>query len=280
MSRENVLNSQCSSWPEWRGHQEFWKALEQSAFSLLMLDYDGTLAGFQEDREQARPYPGVADILNKLAICDRCRVVVVSGRESREVIELLGLQQSIEVWGCHGGQRMTPDGQLSKMELSPEQEQGLQLAENLAKDLGLESGLEIKQGCLAIHWRGRDHEYEINIQQNLEPVWRKLAAENSLRLNYFNAGLELRAKQFSKAHAVEKIWAEQSQPCTCAYLGDDATDEEAFAFLQDKCLGVLVSAQCRPTLAELWLKPPRELLEFLKAWTTACLDQRGHNDQG
>ncbi len=243
-----------------------------------MLDYDGTLAGFEENRDLARPYLGVTEILDKLAASGECRVVVVSGRESRVVADLLGLQQNIEIWGCHGGQRLAPNGEFTFSSLDPRQERGLHQARELALDLGLSSGLEQKQGCLAVHWRGRRPSVEQEIRKKLEPVWQELAKKQGLRLNYFDGGLELRAEQFSKARAVQEIWTGQSKPCVCAYLGDDNTDEEAFEYLQAKCLTVLVRSAQRATRAELWLRPPQELLWFLQSWSEACLGPRRSDD--
>jgi trehalose-6-phosphatase len=51
-----------------------------------------------------------------------------------------------------------------------------------------------------------------------------------------------------------------------AYLGDDATDEDAFKAIRGRGIGVLVRPQFRATAADFWLKPPEELLEFLERW--------------
>ena len=58
-----------------------------------------------------------------------------------------------------------------------------------------------------------------------------------------------------------------------AYLGDDATDEEAFRALTDTGLGVLVHTVLRATDAGLWLAPPGELLEFLQRWAQVREDR-------
>jgi trehalose-6-phosphatase len=51
-----------------------------------------------------------------------------------------------------------------------------------------------------------------------------------------------------------------------AYLGDDLTDEDAFKALKGKGLSVLVRDTQRDTLADCWLTPPDELLDFLHHW--------------
>jgi trehalose 6-phosphate phosphatase len=54
-----------------------------------------------------------------------------------------------------------------------------------------------------------------------------------------------------------------------AYLGDDATDERAFRAISGRGLSVLVRPSWRQTAAELWLRPPEELLDFLNRWLEA-----------
>jgi hypothetical protein len=40
--------------------------------------------------------------------------------------------------------------------------------------------------------------------------------------------------------------------------------------MQDRGISVLVRPEWRQTTAQLWLKPPDELLEFLGLWLQAC----------
>jgi hypothetical protein len=54
-----------------------------------------------------------------------------------------------------------------------------------------------------------------------------------------------------------------------AFLGDDQTDEEAFAAIGDRGLKVLVRNNLRPTRANVKLTPPHELVDFLDNWIDA-----------
>jgi len=51
-----------------------------------------------------------------------------------------------------------------------------------------------------------------------------------------------------------------------AYLGDDFTDEDAFTAIKGHGIGILVRKEFRPTEADIWIKPPDELLSFLSDW--------------
>ena len=87
----------------------------------------------------------------------------------------------------------------------------------------------------------------------------------------FDGGVELRGTGCTKATAVHSILRDEKPGTPAAYLGDDLTDEDAFLALrqrgaQNPTLPVLVRPEPRPSLAHLWLKPPRELLAFLDRW--------------
>jgi len=57
-----------------------------------------------------------------------------------------------------------------------------------------------------------------------------------------------------------------------AYLGDDLTDEAAFRAVnaaKGSHLSVLVKRVVRETDADVWMRPPGELREFLEKWAEA-----------
>ncbi|MFC2150456.1 trehalose-phosphatase, partial [Calditrichota bacterium] len=92
-----------------------------------------------------------------------------------------------------------------------------------------------------------------------------LLKRHTLELHYFDGGIELRAAGRNKGFAVQTVLREQPFG-TCAYLGDDLTDEDAFEVLKGKGLCVLVREEYRETKADVWIKPPDELIEFLDNW--------------
>ena len=74
----------------------------------------------------------------------------------------------------------------------------------------------------------------------------------------------------TKADAVGAVLVEMDVDAPVAYLGDDDTDEDAFHALQDRGLRVLVRPHWRATDADLWLRPPVQLMAFLDDWLAAC----------
>src|ERR1700753_3390106 len=93
--------------------------------SLLMLDYDGTLAPFHEDRMLAAPWPGVAERLDRLSTMPSVHLALVTGRSARELASLLPLQHAVEIWGSHGREHLTSDGVYTLAPLAPAPQAGL-----------------------------------------------------------------------------------------------------------------------------------------------------------
>ena len=46
--------------------ETYWQLLQNTSQKVLLLDYDGTLAPFQLERNKAFPYPGVREILERI----------------------------------------------------------------------------------------------------------------------------------------------------------------------------------------------------------------------
>lgn len=231
-----------------------------------MLDYDGTLAPFRVQPEKAVPYPGVREILSKLLKGQRTRVVLISGRWTKDLIPLLKPDPLPEIWGSHGWERLRADGTYEIAAFNDWALRGLAEADRWVEEKGLAGRCEHKPGCLALHWRGLAPEKTRGIYSKAITKWTLLAKKTGLILSEFDGGLELRVPGRNKGHAVKTILAEMGNDSMAAYLGDDITDEDAFKAIKGRGLGILARDEYRSTAADLWLTPPEELLEFLLRW--------------
>ena len=246
------------------------RAVAQAPRSLLMLDYDGTLAPFRNDREQAFPYPGVSPLLQEIVRTGRTRVIIISGREANEVIPLLSVEPRPEIWGLHGLQRLKPDGSIELPQLDQRTVSELASAENWLHYQHLEHTAEFKTGSIAVHWRGMGEQEAETLRGRVLTGWQPLAKYTRLDLLEFDGGVEIRAHKADKGDAVRVLLNETNPGTPTAYLGDDTTDEHAFQVVNCCGLSVLVRARWRKTAAPVWLKPPDELLGFFQRWLHAC----------
>lgn len=250
--------------------QPYLKAVAKVSGALLLLDYDGTLAPFHKERDQALPYPGVAAVLQEIVRGGHTRVVIVSGREIGELIPLLRIQPLPELWGVHGLQRRWANATFEKAQIDQRHLDALSDARRWLEYQRLQASAEIKTGSIAVHWRGRlDHEVE-EFRGRALLGWKPIADLGGLDMFEFDGGIEIRAPGADKGDVVRILLEETGPGVPVAYLGDDSTDERAFRAIRDRGLGVLVRSQRRQTVAQSWLKPPDEVLDFLTQWLEAC----------
>lgn len=250
---------------------EFFRALSGAQNPLLLLDYDGTLAPFRVDRFKARPWAGVRELLTRIQKQGRTRMVAITGRPAAEIAPLLGLETPLEVWGLHGAERLYPDGR-RELEDAPASTRARldDLRERLRRD-SLGGLFEDKANGAVMHWRGASPAKARVIEERTRALFEPLARLDGLGLLEFEAGLELRAGR-DKGGAVEAILKEAGARGPVAFLGDDVTDEAAFRAVNGAAgahLSVLVRKEPRETDADVWLRPPGELLGFLARWVEA-----------
>lgn len=252
--------------------ETFFQELDRQHTGALVLDYDGTLAPFCKDRLHAVPYPGVSEALVKIMSGSSTRVVMVTGRPVGELVALLGISPTPEVWGLHGLQHLRPNGECRTYPILDSDLQILAEAEAWLDYQGLRHLAEVKKGSIAVHWRGMSPADAAQVAAKVRKGWSRLAADSRIVLLDFDGGIEIRFNGRNKAHAVLTVLKELGPGVPLAYLGDDRTDEDAFAVLRDfpQTLTVLVRSEQRETKAEAWIKPPQELLEFLNRWLECC----------
>lgn len=110
------------------------------------------------------------------------------------------------------------------------------------------------------------------------PLWRQGSASTpSLSAQLTPAGLPRAA---STSSALRQRPRRSSQPTLCIYLGDDTSDEDAFAALRETGLGIgiLVSSKPKPSAAHFSLRSPSEVCEFLRR--VAALQALPEGDEG
>ena len=250
---------------------EFFRRFAGGAKPVLLLDYDGTLAPFRVDRFKARPWAGVRELLARIERQGRTRMAVITGRPAQEIAPMLKLDPPLEIWGLHGAERLYPDGR-RELEQAPAATMAAleELKEHLRRD-SLGGLFEDKANGAVMHWRGVSRKKAEQIERRARELFEPLARMEGLALLEFEAGLELRVGR-NKGGAVEAILAEADADAPVAYLGDDLSDEAACRAVRRvgaRGLSALARREWRETAAEIWLRPPGELKEFLERWVEA-----------
>jgi trehalose-phosphatase len=255
--------------PHWNAESPSLPAGVSTGTSLLLLDYDGTLAPFHDDRMQALPWPGVTERLEQLSTLPSVHLALVTGRSARELASLVPLRRPVEIWGSHGREHLAANGAYSAAELLPRQQAALDELERAIISAGFAAQAERKPASLAAHWRALDKAGAARMEEIAREVYRVSGQRAGLQLLIFDGGIEMRSGAIHKGHAVLNM-IKRFPTATAAYLGDDITDEDAFAALRVRGLTILVRREPRPSHAAWWLRPPQELIAFLDAWIAAA----------
>jgi alpha,alpha-trehalase len=231
----------------------------------VFCDYDGALTPIVDRPEDASIPPATLAALEALA--DLTVVGIVSGRDLSDV---MGMVPTERVWfaGSHGFDVWRPDG---RREAFPEGTACLpaldvaeqQLAERLADIEG--AWADRKRFAIAVHYRATP---EDQVGQ-LEAIVTDIAAgTDGLRMTGGKMIFEIRPDiDWNKGKAVGwLIDAAGLDPATtlAIFIGDDVTDEDGFAEVRDRGVGVVVGTEDRYTAAHLRIDDPeatRRLLE-------------------
>ncbi|MFA7621983.1 MAG: trehalose-phosphatase [Aminobacteriaceae bacterium] len=246
--------------------EQFFRSVKEGS-PLLVSDYDGTLAPFKRERDEAVPPLKVKRALEAILEAEG-DLVILSGRRADEVARLLALP--VEIWGCHGWERRRADG---ATESPPLPGQASRLLDSMAMELSsFPAGtVELKPVSVALHWRGRERVKEA--YDGMSAHLALVAGWAGLEVLPFNGGVEYRLPGCTKGRAIERILEERSGGDAVCYIGDDVTDEDAFRVLRGRGLGILVADRPKETAAAARIKP--ECVEmFLALWRGALKKQR------
>jgi len=218
---------------------------------LLLLDYDGTLAEIVENPEDATPHPEVPALLEALSA--RHPLYLITGRSVGDVSALLDVP-GVKVVGVHGMEEGTLGGEVRPLV----EEEALKALETVRRDLPNIPNLKVEDKGLAValHYRGVDEagvralqRWAEGVPEGLDKLWGKKV-------------LELRPTGYSKGRAAVRL-AQAHPDKTPLFIGDDTTDEEAFAALPE---GLTVKVGEGETAARERLEDVDAVVAYLKRY--------------
>jgi trehalose 6-phosphate phosphatase len=230
----------------------------------LFLDVDGTLLEFNDDPRAVNVSEPLLALLHALHDALDGALALVSGRELDDLDRLFG-QPRWAGAGLHGLQLRRADGSFRRLLVTPEEEHRMHQATTalVARFDGVQ--LEDKQLAVALHCRRAPHQFD-ELRAAAEALIARLPG---YELQPGNLVVEFKPAGMDKGRAVNELLA--SAPFNGrvpVYLGDDLTDEHAFASLSRKQgIGVLVGSP-RATQASFSLPDPASVA----AWLLRVLD--------
>ena len=230
----------------------------------VFLDYDGTLSPIVEHPEDAVIEAETLAALEALG--EEAVVGIVSGRDLADVIAMVG-EPPIWFSGSHGFDIRRPDGEREEFTHGEAALPALDAAEEqLAGPIGAIEGawVERKRFAIAVHHRATPED----LTGDVEAAARAAAdSHDALRMTGGKKIFELRpAIDWDKGKAVAwLIEAAGLDPETTLpiFIGDDVTDEDGFAEIRSRGVGIVVGTENRTTCAHDRLDDPVAVRDFL-----------------
>ncbi len=228
---------------------------------LLLLDFDGTLVPIAERPQDIEVPAELPSLLHRLERAGH-GVWIVSGRRADDVRARLG--DDVRVVGVHGLDWPGEPAPARQQKLDEVRARAERL---IAKDPALAGAIVEDKGLsIALHYRGVPPAARGRAQERLLALTNELlpsGADAALNVLPGHCIVEVRPREASKGRAVRRLV--QAYPTLRpVYIGDDVTDEEAFAALGPDGVGVRVSQdQDVPTRASVIARDTSEVLRGL-----------------
>lgn len=242
---------------------ELEERLAHAGHVLLCLDFDGTLADIAEHPSQVAMPPGMRRAIGSLARRDNVSVAVISGRDRSDVLARVRVP-CLFYAGNHGLDISGPGILFVEPTAAACSSAIRDMVEQLRSELRPISGawVEDKGLTLSVHYRLVDRDQHEKVRQIVYSVL--AAADQEFFLTEGRKVCEIRPPvHWNKGSAVGWIKEHLDRPdLLVIYLGDDITDEDAFAVLpQDITVKVGVPME---TAAHYHVDSPAEVQEFLE----------------
>lgn len=209
--------------------------IAQTPVLLIGCDFDGTLAPIVGEPGAARPEAGAVSTLGVLGRVPNTHVAIISGRSLTELAALTGPPPGVTLVGGHGGEFDLAFGEsltaAARALLN-------QVAEELERIAAATPGalIERKTASVAFHYRRSPTE---DAERACEAVLVGPATRPGVHVRTGKMVLELGVIHTSKSRALDVLRARHAATAVL-FLGDDDTDEEAFAALKPGDLGIKV----------------------------------------
>lgn len=221
---------------------------------LLGTDVDGTLSPIVVEPGAARLAPGALDALRTLDADPSVTVAVVSGRPLVDLVGQFGLPTAFQLVGSHGAELGT------SVPLDAGEQHRLDDVRRILAAVVVDTPgarLEDKPVAAALHVRGVDADPAATALSRARVA---LSGMPGITVHEGHCVLEVAVRLVNKTAAVALL-RERLAPATIVFIGDDASDEAAFASLTDADVAVKVGPG--PTVARWRLPSPFAVVELL-----------------
>jgi trehalose-phosphatase len=247
-----------------------WQTRPHDARPLVLMDFDGTLVEFSLDPESVSLPPSRQILLQTLAKRADLSSGIISGRRIEDLRERVPAVPSMFLAGLHGLEIEGPGVRFSHNAVALAAPGISLLAKDLRRAVKPLPGVfvEDKTYSVVLHVRGASTADRLHAITRFTALSEPLMSEGTVRLQPGDQVFELLPNvDWAKGDAVRAIIrhveAETKESVWPVYIGDDATDEDAFEEVGTN--GLTIAVGKRSAVAAFQIDDPAAVECFLRA---------------
>lgn len=241
--------------------EEMLSQYQGASKKIILLDYDGTLASFKDNPQEASPDEALYEILDKILENENTELAIVSGRDQATIEKWFG-HKKYALISDHGLWLRRPDSKWEPLETLKNdwKEKIRPVMENFV-DRTPGAFIEEKEYSIAWHYRKTDPDMAENRTRELKMILTGFVSDNGLSVLDGDKVLEVKSSAVNKGRAVLRLMDEQTYDFILA-MGDDWTDEAMFEELPSEAYTIKVGN--KKTCARYFIPNTNEVRKIIK----------------
>jgi trehalose 6-phosphate synthase/phosphatase len=227
---------------------------------IIFLDYDGTLTGFHTDPRKAVPDDELRELIRRLSIDPKNKIVIISGRDKDTLEDWFG-QEKIDMIAEHGV--WLKEGRIywSLIDyMTDEWKKDIRPILELYVDRTPGSFIETKDFSLVWHYRKADKTLGELRSRELINNLQYLTTNMPVKILEGNKVIEIKNAGINKGVAALR-WLHEPYDFILA-AGDDWTDEDTFSVMPESSYTLKVGYS--PSMARFNISSVQEMRDLLK----------------
>lgn len=228
---------------------------------MLFFDYDGTLQGFTNRPDKAKPDHELLELLTQICDDPRNTVVVISGRDKTTLAKWLG-HLPVNMIAEHGvwSRKIGHEWKMAD-NLETDWKKRIQPIVDLYVDRTPGSFIEEKDYSIVWHYRNADPDFGAMRSRELLSNLTYLTSNMDLHLMEGNKVIEIKNREVNKGKAAKR-WLKKAEYDFIFAIGDDVTDEDTFQAMPESAYTIKVGLS--PSEARLNVKSAKDVRGILK----------------
>jgi trehalose 6-phosphate synthase/phosphatase len=247
-------------------------AYREAVNRILLLDYDGTLVGYQAIPEEAKPDQELKSLLRELCKDSKNSIVIISGRDKDTLEKWLGDIDGLYLVASHGLWLYLPRDDnwiMTAMTDDTWKEVVRPILERYSDGMP-GSLIEEKDFSLALHYRLCEANMaEMKIREVKETLM-AMTGPSNISLQEGNKVLEVKDTRVSKGHATSLLISRAEYDFFLG-VGDDLTDEDLFSAIPET--GFSIKIGLGNSIASYSLKSWKSMRYVLKSFVNISREQ-------